>query len=319
MNITRRTATSALFFGSLGVLSGCQKQSQPAISQEQAQEQAAATYQKLIEESKARVAASKAASAPAPAEPEPTDPYQVERWLSNIGYQRNLAARIRQDINLFALLVPEMAYFARSGRYDKAYLTDGLKNTPLVDVASKVLLSRIATQQLVRANSVVITDPFRSFVIMFSSSFYESQNFLKFLSEPLDITQWRMDAIGKFNQLVSFDRTQAAVLRAVGPVLLARFPVKDPSSRAGLVEQLASNLALYRSAWGMREMKDQEVYDLLAAASRPEVIASCSATAAAIGASASSLAAGMDAALPTTLPAKTSGLAGLEGLQPAQN
>lgn len=323
MNIARRAIAGALFLGGVGMIAGCGKKEKQPLTQLQAQEQAAAAaaaYQQLIEESKARVASSKPASAPDLAVVEPTDAYQVERWLSNIGYQRNLAARIRQDINLLAILVPEMAYFAHAGRYDKAYLAEGLMNKPIVDVAAKTLATRATTEQLTRANSAVISEPFRSFIILFSSSFYEGPRFLRFLSEPLDISQWRLDAIAKFNHIIAFDRTQSALLRAIAPVLLARFPIKDPSTRSGLVDRLAGNLVLYRAAWGMREMNDQAVYQLLASASQPDVVAAFAGTADSISAAAMSLAEGINAALPATLPAKApSALAGLEALPPAQN
>lgn len=323
MKIARRAIVGSFLLGAAGLFAGCSKREKSPLTELQAQEQAtaaAAAYQKLIEESKARVASSRAASAPEPAVNEPADPYQAERWLSNIGYQRNLAARIRQDINLFALLVPEMSYFAHAGRYDKTYLADGLLNKPIVDVATKTLVVQTTTEQLTRANMAVIAEPFRSFIIVFSSSFYEGPRFLKFLSEPLDISEWRLDAISKFNKLIAFDRTQTALLRAIAPVLLARFPVKGPSTRSGLIDQLAANLALYRAAWGMREMNDQTVYQLLVSASQPDVVASFSATADSISAAAMSLAAGMNSALPPTLsPKAPSPLAGLEALQPAQN
>jgi hypothetical protein len=320
VNINRRVTASFLLASVFVTTAGCSKKTQqPAVGEQQAQEQAVLAYRKLIEESKARVAAASASvPAPAKAEPEVVDPYQVERWLSNLGYQRNLAARIRQDINLLALLVPEMGYFAQAGRYDKAYLATGLLNKPLVDITSKALAAATSTRELNQANSVIIADPFRSFVIEFSSSFYEGRRFLKFLSEPLAVSQWRIDAIIKFNQLVAFDRTQTAIFRAVAPVLMSRFPIKEQSSRKALIEKLSATLALYRTAWAMKEMTDEQVYRLIASISKPETAATFGSTAEAIDSACVALGAEMNSLLPATLsPKTTSPLAAMADASPA--
>ena len=289
-------------------VTGCSKRSAHPVVATIAEDQATiAAFKKLVEESKARqAAAASSTSSSAAIQAVPVDPYQVERWLSNLGYQRNLAARFHQDINLLATLIPEMAYFEKGNKYDKAFLASGLSNKAMVDEASRSMISSSDTAELRRTNLVIIADPFRTFIINFSTSFYETPRFLAFLSQPIDASEWRLNAISKLNQLISFDKTQYDILNSIAPVLLKRFPTKSGDDRKVIVQKLSASLSLYRTAWALREMSDDDLYRLVVAASSKDVVAAFRQTAEAIHAASFALADDMNASLPSTLSSKPS-------------
>ncbi|MBK6616116.1 hypothetical protein [Ottowia sp.] len=309
---------SVSFFALVGLilasLIGCDERSAPASAIEppasaqlSPKEESLRVYKELVEQARQRAAAPDGIGSTLP----PTTPasiggdnYQVERWIYNLGYQQNLASRIRQEINLFAMLVPELKYFTLAGRYDKEYLSKGLLNQPLVDTASKVLVSKADSAELSNSSRAVIKEPFRTFIVDFSSVYYETPMFVDYLSKPFEGSDWRVRAIFKLNELMSLDRTEMSIIKSLGPVLLSRFPSSGDSYRDRVVESAAANLAFYRTAWAVRNMDDATLYDLIVKASSPELVRVFAITADAIASAAQVLSTQMDSSLPPVLVSK---------------
>ncbi len=243
---------------------------------------------------------------PEPTEPasgagKPRDPILVEKLLYNLGYQSNLAPRIRQDLNLFALLVPELQLFAPGEKLDRDYLVPGITNQPLFSSLFATVLAHADPIDVRDANEFVKSPSARTFIVDFWSALYDRKNFIAFMAIPFDGSDWRREALLTLNRLWFLDSMQAATLRLLAPLLLSRLRVSPDSPRVASIETLASSLAFFRTAWASRTLTDEDLYALTVESRQPAVARSMALIAGSFGTVCQELAQAMDAALPRDL------------------
>ncbi len=231
----------------------------------------------------------------------PRDPILVEKLLYNLGYQSNLAPRIRQDLNLFALLVPDLNLFAPGEKLDRDYLAPGITNQPLFASLFSTVLAHAEPVDVRDANEFVKSPSARTFIVDFWSALYDRKNFIAFMSTPFDGSEWRREALLTLNRLWFLDSMQAATLRPLAPLLLARLRVAPDAPGLVSIEALASSLAFFRTAWASRALTDQELYALAADSRQPAVSRSMALIAGSFSVVCQQLAQDMDAALPRDL------------------
>jgi hypothetical protein len=240
---------------------------------------------------------------PTPAQPlEPErDPLSVEKFLYNLGYQSNLGARVRQDLNLFALLVPDLKLFAPGEKLDRQYLAPGITNQALYSSLFSIVLPHANLVDVHDANEFIKSPAARSFIVDFWSSVYDGGRFVEFMSKPFKGSDWRRDAILTLNRLWFLDSMQAASLRPLAPLLLARLRLTPQSPGVASIESLAYSLSFFRTAWAAQGLSDDDLFRLTVESRKPAVVRSLSLVAGAFGSVCQQLAKAMDAGLPPDL------------------
>lgn len=201
-----------------------------------------------------------------PIEPK-TDRLLCEKLLYNIGWQTNLAACIRQHLNLFALLYKPLTPFQQGKRLDVMYLLPGILNTPLFKVVFDAYATYAEPEPTRLVNETVKQDNFRGFIEGSSMSYYMYDAFLDFSSRPFAGSEWRRQALLHLNSALYLDSLSAAVLRPMAPILLQRMRVRVDATAHANIEQAAASIAFARSSWGARNLNDQQLYSLVRTAS----------------------------------------------------
>lgn len=250
------------------------------------------------------------------AEPE-RDPLSVEKFLYNLGFQSNLGARVRQDLNLFALLVPDLKLFAPGEKLDRQYLVPGITNQALYSSLYSTVLPHANVVEVRQANEFIKSSVARAFIVDLWSSVYDGGRFVNFMSKPFSGSDWRRNAILTLNRLWFLDSMQAASLRPLAPLLLGRLRLTPQSPGVTPIDSIAYSLSFFRSAWAAQSLSDDDLYQLTVESSNPVVSRSLSLVAGGFGAVCLQLAKAMDAGLPPDLSGfKRSALSALKNQAP---
>lgn len=201
-----------------------------------------------------------------PAAPK-TDRLLSEKLLYNIGWQSNLAACIRQHLNLFSLLYRPLTPFQQGKKLDVMYLLPGINNTPLFKVVFDAYAAYAEPEPTRLVNETVKQEDFRNFIEGSSMSYYMYDAFLDYSSRPFAGSDWRRQALLRLNSALYLDSLSAAVLRPMAPILLRRMRVPVDAASQHNIEQAATSIAFARSSWGARNLSDQQLYALVRTAS----------------------------------------------------
>lgn len=231
----------------------------------------------------------------------PVEPLVVEKLLYNLGLQSNLASRIRQDINLLGLLSPNLRLYAAGEKLDRIYLASGINNKRLFDSLFNQLLPYATTSDFELANEVVKGQGVRSFLVDYWASIYDHKAFVEFTSRRWDGSDWRRTAIQQLNTLWYLDSLQAAILRPIAPILMARMRMPPNAASSSLVETAAASLAFFRTAWATGKLSDDDLYRLVQASSTPALNRVLRLVAGVTAVVCTDLARSMDSALPPDL------------------
>lgn len=245
------------------------------------------------------------AAASAPPGIQPTDPVVdplvVERLLYNLGLQSHLASRIRQDINLLALLSPNLRLYGAGEKLDRTYLASGINNKRLFESLFNHLLPYATTSDFELANEVVKAKEARAFLVDYWASIYDHKAFVEFAARRWNGSDWRRSAIQQLNTLWYLDSLQAGILRPIAPVLMDRMRMPPNAASSSMVEAATTSLAFFRTAWATRKLSDDGLYRLVQASSSPALNKVLRLVAGVTAAVCTDLARSMDSALPPDL------------------
>lgn len=192
------------------------------------------------------------------------DPYIARKWLSNVGMESTLAQRVRQELNLLAGYLPELADFARDARLDQRYLAGRFDDERIAASVANALVVRLGRPVLSEASIAARSTRVQQFAGSYGSTISSHGLFVGFMSQRKPVTAWRQQAIVGINKATSLDRMQYYLSRNFGDAVISLLSTSAAAEqRRSLLVSIAADTAYFRCAWAVRQMSDDEVYRLI--------------------------------------------------------